>query len=221
MTTTNGHPTLKPGDLAPERRPVKRTLYVEEETDVGREAIEITGSDDDRELMRELGWVRVERAYSEAIEDAVRRESGSASTTPDGWRLERSPQNGETTLIMGTTPSGEAVRMVNGDGDAKACAECHGTGRVPVGGAAWGTVERDARCGECGGTGRVEPKDEPVRMVGAERAEVELPRQKPSEWIIELAKQNAGPSAGVEDYVAAVMKYLDECERERLGRGGA
>jgi hypothetical protein len=34
------------------------------------------------------------------------------------------------------------------------CPRCHGAGRVPVGGAAWGTVEQDARCPACKGTGR-------------------------------------------------------------------
>jgi DnaJ-class molecular chaperone len=37
------------------------------------------------------------------------------------------------------------------------CKACYGTGLVPIGGAAWGTVARDVKCEACKGTGCASP----------------------------------------------------------------
>ncbi len=52
------HHDLKPGDLTPKPKPTTYALYVEVDGDVGKEVIEITGTEEDLELMAHLGWVR-------------------------------------------------------------------------------------------------------------------------------------------------------------------
>ncbi len=95
---------------------------------------------------------------------------------------------GECQDVVGTTPSGEAVRMT-------------AVGKTPLA-TTWCRAcqfyvhyGHNGECKQCGGT-QTEAADEdakeedPVRMVGAERAEAAGKMPKPSEWISAYMEQN-------------------------------
>lgn len=119
--TTNGHPNPRPGDLTHAVRPVKRTLYVEEETEVGREVWEAT----DQDLLDEC----LRRGL---LTDEQCREMLSGSDTDSGTEHEI-PVNGfdgqlgtaheeGKREVVGTTPAGGEVTV--------GCPGCGATGAI-------------------------------------------------------------------------------------------
>lgn len=221
--TTNGthHPIPTSPAATPAERPTFRRLVVEVvETDTGgREWVLETVEPDEKDYAA-AGYMRAEQA-SELMTALAKDGQGQVVAMAQAlaavsgaplWSTKREE-------VVGTTPSGEAVRMAEPPAFAQGtssirtiCEKALGTPgficALPVG---------HAPEGQCG------TKEEPVRMVGAERAEVEVAGKLPSERIVELhgALQGheiePGSIAGRCGWqVALVAMYLDE----RLGRGG-
>lgn len=153
---------LKPGDLTPAPKPVKRTLYVETEGDVGRESTPIDpGEEDDRALMLELGWVR----FNEHVATQA-----AAANASDSELVEECKKRGFHTYTANAS-------------DQELLKACGRRGLLPKG--EW-TPSHDnpvdfpvhdatgAQIGTASPLGDGSVTREPIRMVGAERAELEL-----------------------------------------------
>lgn len=119
MTTTNGHAahTLKPGDLTPAVRPVKRTLYVEEEDNGIKSVWEATDDDIVSECKRRGILPASDEYMGESIEAAERaalRQGIESAKNGESVYLGSFAEHANEEVV-GTTPSGEAVRMVGAD----------------------------------------------------------------------------------------------------------